>query len=786
MPLVSNSLILILFTSGYFIIKFVHAPLIKYASVTEHISSISLCMQKLRLNQKLVHKLTPQQIQLIKLLQVPSIDMHARIQQEMAENPVLETDHEPESLGEAANEDGEVDLSVGYGDEFSDHMRGTRRDYQMEDRWPRKEDAVPAGHSFQEYLLDQLEMLHLDEWQHKIGTYLIGSLEADGYIRRDLAALANDLLLSQYIETDEDEVASVLKKIQTLDPPGIGARNLQECLLIQLHKQVTRPAREVAIKIVSGFFELFIKKHYPQIQKRLSPGEEEFFKEALDMIAKLNPKPGGILGTEIQQNPILYPDFIITRHNQQLEVRLNTYHTPGLKLSKSYMDMLGDGQKVGKEGHLGAALQEATVFVKKKVDAARWFIEALNQRKVTLLRTMQAIMQLQYDFFMDEDESKLKPMILKDVAQIIEMDISTVSRIVNNKSVQAQRGTYLLKFFFTEAISTDEGEDVSSKAVKQLLLELIQEENKQRPYADDQLTALLVEKGYHIARRTVAKYREQLHIPVARLRKQLFISGMVGIPLIIGLLYWSAWGYFVIFLGILVGTIWEFYGLLNKEGETALRSWGTLTSVLMYILSFLYLQGWISGKWLTFMVPVFASIYFIMLYRKETLHPFKVIGYSWLGIIYVGLPFSLLHFVAFKNLTYHYECIWGVLLAIWANDIGAYLVGSFWRFWKRHLLFPRVSPKKSWEGSVGGALLSLLVTYILSLYFTHWSIIQWILLGVLASLIGTYGDLVESLLKRSLQIKDSGSIIPGHGGFLDRFDSFLLVVPFVVMLELFT
>ncbi|ACE06167.1 hypothetical protein Aasi_0789 [Candidatus Amoebophilus asiaticus 5a2] len=479
-------------------------------------------MQKLRLTQKLTQKLTPQQIQLVKLLQIPSIDINARIQQELAENPVLEPANDNVEYLQEAEDNSAIDtMTVGYIDELPQKNYLTYRDYEAEERWLRKEASVPNRYSLQEQLLEQLEMLRLDEGQHKIGEYLIGSLETDGYIRRDLAALANDLLLTQYIQTNETEVETILKKIQTFDPPGIGARSLQECLLIQLNRQPSKPVRNMAIQILNQTFELFTKKHYSQIIKKLAIEDQELFKEALELIAKLNPKPGGTLGSDIQQNQILYPDFLVTKHNQQLEVRLNAYNTPELRLSRSYIHILETSQKLGKDKKKSPSLQAASSFVKQKAESAKWFIEALNQRKKTLLRTMQAIVQLQYDFFMEEDESKLKPMILKDVAKIIEMDISTVSRIVNNKSVQTQFGIYPLKFFFTEAISTTMGEDVSSKAVKQALLELIQQESKQQPYADEQLTAMLVDKGYHIARRTVAKYREQLNMPVARLRKEL-------------------------------------------------------------------------------------------------------------------------------------------------------------------------------------------------------------------------------------------------------------------------
>jgi RNA polymerase sigma-54 factor len=481
-------------------------------------------MQKLHLKQKLIHKLTPQQLQLVRLLQIPAIDIHQRIEQEIADNPVLEVASEQgtDSLDEQADNLLEDNLPMYLDEEVPYYYaRTTFRDPDAAARWASREAAVPTRYSLQEYLLEQLEMLELDERQYKIGQYLIGSLEADGYIRRDLSALVNDLLLLQYIKTNEKEVESILKQIQNFDPPGIGARTLQECLLIQLHRQQPRPVREMAIQITSRAFEAFTKKHYTAIIKILGVEDQELFKGALELIAKLNPKPGGSLVSDAQQNQVLYPDFLVTKQGGQLEIHLNTYHAPELKISRSYLDILEESQRAAKESPKKKELQEATAFVKQKVGAAKWFIDALKQRQQTLLRTMQAIVELQYDFFLEGDESKLKPMILKDVAQVIDMDISTVSRIVNNKSVQTNFGIYPLKFFFTEAISTTIGEDVSSQAVRQALAALIEKENKQQPYADEQLAAMLLQQGYQIARRTVAKYREQLRIPVARLRKEL-------------------------------------------------------------------------------------------------------------------------------------------------------------------------------------------------------------------------------------------------------------------------
>ena len=476
-------------------------------------------MQELRLKQTLTQRLTPQQIQLIKLLQIPSIDIRERIEQELAENPVLEEggDNSEEQLEKKeANQEEEVALAD-YLREEAYKPQDARRDSQAAERQARREAAIPTRYSLHEQLLEQLYFLRLDERQHKIGQHLIGSLESDGYIRRDLEAIVNDLAFIQYIEADVQEVVAVLSKIQGFDPPGIGARNLQECLLMQLQKKEDSPARQLAIQIITQGFEVFTKKHYDKLAKKLAIENMQLLREALALITKLNPKPGGTGEASAQSQP-LYPDFIVTKQNGQLQVTLSSYNTPELRVRKSYTAILEDYHKPNKKNK---KLREAATFVKQKLEAAKWFMDAIKQRQQTLLHTMQAIVKLQYGFFIEEEEQQLKPMILKDVAVEIGMDVSTVSRIVNNKSVQTDFGIYPLKFFFTEAISTTSGEEVSNRAVKQAVLALIQEENKQRPYTDDKLGLILQAKGYHIARRTVAKYREKLHIPVARLRKEV-------------------------------------------------------------------------------------------------------------------------------------------------------------------------------------------------------------------------------------------------------------------------
>jgi RNA polymerase sigma-54 factor len=380
-----------------------------------------------------------------------------------------------------------------------------------------REMPIATSSSLPEQLLSQLGFLGLDERQTSIGTQLIGSIENDGYIRRDLEAIINDLAFSMNIETSLEEVEAILSKIQNFDPPGIAARNLQECLLLQLKRKEDKEEIHLAIRILSDCFEEFTKKHYQKIMKKLGVEEEELFKLAVDHIIKLNPKPGSS-GAGMVKNQYLLPDYILTNNNGKLELTLNSKNAPDLRISHSYSEMFKAYDKSDKKD---SKLKETVSFVKQKLDAAKWFIDAIKQRQQTLLNTMQAIIKYQYDFFLSGDESKLRPMILKDIALEINMDISTVSRVANSKSIQTEFGLYPLKYFFSEGIATDSGEDVSSREVKHSLKELIGGEDKKRPLSDDKLEKLLKAKGYNIARRTVAKYREQLNIPVARLRKEL-------------------------------------------------------------------------------------------------------------------------------------------------------------------------------------------------------------------------------------------------------------------------
>ncbi len=482
-------------------------------------------MQKLSLNQSLQQKLSPQQIQFIKLLQIPTAELDTRIEEELEINPALEEGQDEEfdqkeddSFDEFEDDykdrNDELDID-GYlqGEDYAGYKMQGDGNYGEEDR----DMPLATSSSLMDALMQQFGYLNLSEAQRVIGLQLIGSIEADGYIRRSMQAIVNDLAFSQNVFTDTDELEEVLRKIQTFDPPGIAARTLQECLLLQLHrKDQTDPYIVLAVRIIEEFFDEFSKKHFDKIQRRLNISDESL-KKVIDIIIKLNPKPGSVEG-ESGSAQYLIPDFILTNNNGKLELTLNSKNAPELRISRSFADMLDTYDKSSKQNKV---LKETVSFVKQKLDAAKWFIDAIKQRQQTLLKTMNAIVRFQYDFFLTGDESKLRPMILKDIATLIDMDVSTVSRVANSKAVQTEFGIYPLKYFFSEGIATDSGEDVSSREVKNILRDLIDNEPKLNPLSDDKLEKILNDRGFNIARRTVAKYREQLNIPVARLRKQL-------------------------------------------------------------------------------------------------------------------------------------------------------------------------------------------------------------------------------------------------------------------------
>lgn len=486
-------------------------------------------MQKLGLSQNLQQKLSPQQIQFIKLLQVPTAELLSRVEEELEINPALEegpeeevpeketTETEAEQPEETPQEVVEVDLKDYLGeDDYSSYKTNNDNSGDEEDR----ELPIAVGTSLHESLMTQLGFLGLNDRKYAIGKQLIGSIESDGYVRRELESITNDLAFSQAIETTLGEVEEVLKMIQSFDPPGIAARSLQECLLLQLERMDDGQDVDVIVgrRIISECYEEFTKKHYSKIMKKLDLDDEEYIKDAIDLIIKLNPKPGGEGTADMIKNQYIIPDFMLANNNGKLELSLNSSNAPELRISRSYTDMFKAYDKSDKKDK---KLKEAVTFVKQKLDAAKWFIDAIKQRQNTLMRTMKAIVDFQYDYFLEGDETKLKPMILKDIAQMINMDISTVSRVASSKAVQTDFGIFPLKYFFSEGIATDSGEEVSSREVKQIIKELVEAEDKAKPLSDDKLEDLLNEKGYNIARRTVAKYREQLNIPVARLRKEM-------------------------------------------------------------------------------------------------------------------------------------------------------------------------------------------------------------------------------------------------------------------------
>ena len=476
---------------------------------------------KQHLAQKLEQRLSPQQIQLMKLLQVPTMELDQRIKQEIEENPALEEgadefeDDFQQEDDDYNDDEPEFDISEYIDEEGSDYKTSSNNSSKDEE-----ERVIPLSgeQSFQDVLSEQLHLLELDDVQFLIADTLIGNLDESGYLNRELEAIVDDLAFSANVMTTEAEVEGVLLQIQELDPAGIGARDLQECLLIQMNrKQDGDITRFTAKKILEDHFEEFTRKHYDKIAKKLEI-EDQDLKEAIDEILKLNPKPGGSMRESARPIQQIIPDFMIYEQEGRLELTINGRNAPELKVSREYEGMLrsyAEGAKTSRSD------KEALQFVKQKLDGAKWFIDAIKQRQQTLFLTMNAIMNYQYDYFLTGDETNLKPMILKDIAEVIGLDISTVSRVANSKYVQTGYGIFPLKYFFSESLSTDSGEEVSTREVKKILSEAIEGEQKRRPLTDEKLAELLKEKGYNIARRTIAKYREQLNIPVARLRKEL-------------------------------------------------------------------------------------------------------------------------------------------------------------------------------------------------------------------------------------------------------------------------
>lgn len=484
-------------------------------------------MLRQQLQQKLQQKLSPQQIQLIRLLELPAIELEERIKHELEENPALEEGAEVADDFDV-NEGAGTDETLG-GDSEADILLG---DYMTEDDIPdyklreirekaeqREDIPFSVSQSLNESLLQQLGLRELSEKKAKIAEYIIGNIEDDGYLRRDLAAIADDLVFQEGQEVENTEVESVLHVIQDFEPAGVGARSLQECLLLQLEKKEPTEITELAIRILTDYFDEFIRKHYEKILRGLSI-DEELLKKANHEITLLNPKPGSEMGGAMETAMSrVTPDFLVEAVNGELFLSMNNRGVPEMHVNREYTEMFQD--YTSNKANRTTEMRDAVLFVKQKLDSAQWFIEAIKQRNNTLRKTMETIMMLQKNFFLTGDEASLKPMILKDVAEKAGYDISTISRVSNSKYVQTNFGVYPLKYFFSESMQTNSGEEISTREVKKIMQEHIQTENKRKPLTDEELTGILKENGYVIARRTVAKYREQLDIPVARLRKEI-------------------------------------------------------------------------------------------------------------------------------------------------------------------------------------------------------------------------------------------------------------------------
>lgn len=485
-------------------------------------------MLKQRLQQKLLQKLSPQQIQMIKLLEIPTIELEQRIKKEMEENPTLE-----EGLDESREEDNSEDI-VQEGEIGNEQEEFSLTDYLNDEDTPaykliaknfnrdEKKTEIPfsVGETFYDYLKAQLGLRKITEKQAILGKYLLGNIDEEGYLRRNLENIVDDLAFSMNFDASEEELLEMLRLIQDFDPPGVGARDLQECLLLQLErKDRDLPAINLAWKLLKYHFNEFTRKHYEKIVVRMDIPEEDL-REAIEEITKLNPKPGSSFSDPLNKTiQHIVPDFIIENREENLQLSLNGKNVPDLHVSRQYAEILETYQH-NKNGR-SKEQKEAIRFIRQKLDSAKWFIDAIRQRQNTLLLTMHAILDYQHAFFEDEDELKLRPMILKDIAIRTNLDISTISRVANSKYVQTPSNIYPLKYFFSERMLTEDGEEISTREIKKILKECVSDENKQKPLTDEKLANILREKGYLIARRTVAKYREQLNISVARLRKEL-------------------------------------------------------------------------------------------------------------------------------------------------------------------------------------------------------------------------------------------------------------------------
>jgi RNA polymerase sigma-54 factor len=482
-----------------------------------------------KLQQKLLQKLSPQQIQMIKLLEVPAMQLEQRIKKELEENPALDEGPDDDEMpGDEEDEEVDQEQADRDQDEFAldDYLNDEDiPDYRLQinnaSRDDERRDEIPyaAGSSFHENLIQQFNLRADTEREETLGEYIIGNIDDDGYLRREVENMVDDLAFLQNITTDEDELKAILRIIQDLEPAGVGARDLRECLLLQMERK-DQSVRAVALTktVLTDFFEEFSRRHYEKIMVRLGIGEDDM-KGVIDEVLKLNPKPGGTISDPYSKTAQhIIPDFILEQSDSGLELSLNNRNIPELKVNRGYSEML---ESYTRDKKAGKQNRDAILFVKQKLDAAKWFIDAMKQRQNTLLLTMNAILEYQKEYFAEGDDTKLKPMILKDVAEMTGLDISTVSRVANSKYIQTHFGIFPLKFFFSEGMQTDAGDEVSTREIKRILQECLSNEDKRRPLTDEKLTEILQEKGYQIARRTVAKYREQLNIPVARMRKEI-------------------------------------------------------------------------------------------------------------------------------------------------------------------------------------------------------------------------------------------------------------------------
>ena len=462
-------------------------------------------------------KISPQQIQMIKLLELPTMLLEERIKREIEENIVLEEDVDAKSEGDEAPEKISVEEYIGKEDDTPAY-KARVNNFSKDDK--QRPVYISDGHSLGEYLVEQLRFRSLSEEELIVAIYIVGSIDDDGYLRRDINSLSDDLAFTRGMDVSAEEVERILGIVQELEPAGIGARTLQECLLLQMNRQyLDTPHKLLAHKIISSHFEAFAKKHYERLMQRLDISEEDF-RETIEYIRSLSPKPGNMYSEDgVDATPYITPDFLLDNSDGQMRLTMNTSGVPEVRISRRYRDMMRD--MVAPDGTIKAEDREAVQFVKSKIDSAKWFISAIKQRHDTLMRTMQTILDFQREYFQDGDKSKLKPMILKDIADRTDLDVSTISRVVNSKYIQTHFGIILLKSLFSEGMQTSSGEEVSSHEIKTILQECIAGEDKRHPLTDENLMDILNERGYCIARRTVAKYREMLDIPVARMRKQI-------------------------------------------------------------------------------------------------------------------------------------------------------------------------------------------------------------------------------------------------------------------------